>query len=90
MAPRGQAGYRLDMAQLLREFFGPIYSPILIPAIRIGWILIAAKVILKVIDSALSRLRLLIPSSDKLGVARVEQRTETLRHVVRSVPALRL
>src|SRR5205823_1904402 len=75
----------LDMAQFLRDFFGPIYSPILIPAIRIGWILIAAYVILKVIDSALSRLRLLIPSSDKLGVARVEQRTETLRHVIRSV-----
>lgn len=81
----GQAGYRLDMAQLLREFFGPIYSPILIPAIRIAWILISAYVILKVIDSGLSRLRLLIPSRDVLGVARVEQRTETLRHVIRSV-----
>jgi moderate conductance mechanosensitive channel len=73
------------MAQLLREIFGPIYAPILIPAIRIGGILIIAYAILKVIDSALSRLRLLIPSSDVLGVARVEQRTETLRLVVRSV-----
>src|SRR3989441_9252176 len=85
MASRGQAGYCLDMAQLLREFFGIIYSPILIPAIRIAWILISAYVILKVLDSALSRLRLLIPSSDVLGVARVEQRTETLRLVIRSV-----
>ncbi|HYR44989.1 MAG TPA: mechanosensitive ion channel family protein [Terriglobia bacterium] len=83
--PRGRAGCRSDMQQFLREFLGPIYSPILIPAIRIGWILIAAYVILKVIDSGLTRLQLLIPSSDVLGVARVEQRTETLRHVIRSV-----
>ena len=73
------------MPSSLRELLGPFYSPILIPAIRIAWILIIAYVILKVIDSALSRLRLLIPSSDVLGVARVEQRTETLRLVVRSV-----
>src|ERR1700674_4273163 len=73
------------MPSSLREFLGPFYSPILIPTIRIAWILIIAYVLLKVIDSALSRLRLLIPSSDVLGVARVEQRTETLRLVVRSV-----
>jgi moderate conductance mechanosensitive channel len=76
---------QLPMQQLLREFLGPLYSPILIPAIRIAWILIAAYVILRVIDSALTRLRLLIPSRDVLGVARIEQRTETLRHVIRSV-----
>src|ERR1051326_3538705 len=69
----------------LRQVFGPVYSPILIPAVRIVWILIAAYVILRVTDSGLRRLRLLIPSNDLLGVARVEQRTETLRLVIRSV-----
>src|SRR5438552_7667950 len=73
------------MPSSLREIFGPFYSPIMIPAIRIAWILIVAYVILKVIDSAWLRLRLMIPSGDVLGVARVEQRTETLRLVIRSV-----
>jgi small conductance mechanosensitive channel len=73
------------MPSSLREIFGPVYSPILIPAVRIVWILIVAYVVLKIIDSGLRRLRLLIPSSDVLGVARVEQRTETLRLVIRSV-----
>src|SRR5215469_1036133 len=69
------------MPSSLRE----IFSPILVPAIRIAWILIVAYVVLKLIDSALRRLRLLIPSNDMLGVARVEQRTETMRLVIRSV-----
>jgi small conductance mechanosensitive channel len=73
------------MAQFLREILGPIYAPALIPAIRIIWILLIAYLILKIIDSGLVRLRLLIPSSDVIGVARVEQRTETLRHIIRSV-----
>jgi moderate conductance mechanosensitive channel len=73
------------MPSSLRDVFGPIYSPILISAIRIAWILIVAYLILKVLDSALRRLRLLIPAGDVLGVARVEQRTETLRLVIRSV-----
>src|SRR6266566_8280763 len=76
---------RRKMPSSLRELLAPFYSPILIPAIRIAGILIVAYAILKVIDSALTRLRLLIPSSDVLGVARVEQRTETLRLVIRSV-----
>ena len=37
------------------------------------------------IESALARLRLIIPPSDVLGVARVEQRAETLRHIIWSV-----
>ena len=73
------------MSFSLGEILGPVYSPILIPAISIAWILIVAYAILKLIDSALSRLRLLLPASDLLGVARVEQRTETLRLVIRSV-----
>ena len=73
------------MAQFLREILGPIYAPVVIPAVRIGWILLIAYLILKILDSGLTRLRLLIPSSDVIGVARVEQRTETLRHIIRSV-----
>ena len=73
------------MPPSLREIFGPFYSPIMILAIRISGILVVAYLILRLIDSALTRLRLLIPSSDVLGVVRVEQRTETLRLVIRSV-----
>src|SRR5437667_2107026 len=73
------------MPQLLRDIFDSIYSPIVIHAIRIGGILASGYVILRLIDSALNRLRLIIPSADVLGVERVEQRTETLRHIIRSV-----
>src|SRR5215470_10964736 len=73
------------MTEFLRDIFGPFYAPVVIPTIRIVWILLIAYLILKIIDSGLTRLRLLIPSSDVIGVARVEQRTETLRHIIRSV-----
>ncbi len=66
------------MPQSLAEILRRLYAPTLIPAFRIGWVLIAGYIILKLIDAALSRLRLLIPSSDVLAVARVEQRTATL------------
>src|SRR5947208_3467053 len=73
------------MPQSLAEILRRLYAPTLIPAFRIGWVLIAGYIILKLIDAALNRLRLLIPSSDVLGVARVEQRTATLRQIIRSV-----
>jgi moderate conductance mechanosensitive channel len=73
------------MAEFLRNTFGLINAPVIVPLIRIGWIIIAGFVIFKIIDSALKRLHLIIPSSDTIGVARVEQRTETLRHIMRSV-----
>src|SRR5438094_3632738 len=73
------------MPQSLAEILERLYAPTLIPAIRIGWVLIAGYLFLKLIDSALNRLRLLIPSSDVLGGARVEQRTATLRQIIRSV-----
>ena len=72
------------MTQLLNDTFGVIYAPVIIPLIRIAGILIAGYVILKVIDSALARLRLIIPANDITG-ARVEQRAETLRLIIRSV-----
>src|SRR6516225_7675842 len=73
------------MLQSLREIYGPFYAPILFSALRISGILILGYVVLRLIDSALDRLRLIISSSDTLGVARVEQRTETLRLIMRSV-----
>jgi small conductance mechanosensitive channel len=73
------------MLQSLREIYGPFYAPILFSALRISGILILGYVILRLIDSALNRLRLIIPSGDALGHARVEQRTETLQHIMRSV-----
>jgi len=73
------------MTQFLRDTFGFIYAPVLIPLIRIAGILIIAFFVLKILDSALRRLRLLIPSSDAIGGHRVEQRAETLRQIVRSV-----
>jgi small-conductance mechanosensitive channel len=71
-----------NMPELLRNIVGP-YAPAIPPAIRIVWILLTAYVILKLIDSALNRLRLIVSSADV--IARVEQRTETLRHIIRGV-----
>src|SRR5436190_836487 len=73
------------MTQFLRDTVGFIYAPILIPLIRIAGILILGYFALKIVDSALRRLSLLIPSSDTISGHRVEQRAETLRHIVRSV-----
>src|SRR5213596_348849 len=73
------------MPQFLRDTFGLIYAPVLVPLVRIAWILIIGLIVLKLIDSGLKRLRLLIPVSDVLGLARIEQRTETLRYIIRSV-----
>ncbi len=73
------------MVQFLRETFGSYYSLALIPLINISWVIIIGYLTIRLIDSALSRLRLLIPSGDAIAAARVEQRTETLRHIARSV-----
>src|SRR3989449_5270702 len=73
------------MPQFLRETYGLIEAPLIIPLLRIAGIVIIGYLVLKVIESGLARLRLIIPPSDVLGVARVEQRAETLRHIIRSV-----
>ncbi len=74
------------MPDLLRQIFGPAYTQTLIPAlVRIGGVLLMGYITLKLIDSALSRLRLIIPPSDIIGVARVEQRADTLRVIIRSL-----
>ena len=75
------------MPQLLRQIFGYINpaTGLIFPAIRIGGILLIGYLILRLIDSGLNRLRLIVPSTDMLGGARAEQRTETLRQIVRGV-----
>ena len=73
------------MTQWLQDKFGLIYAPVFIPLIRIAGIIIIGFVILKLIDSGLRRLRLIFPATDGIGLARVEQRTKTLRHIVRSI-----
>src|SRR2546425_5078654 len=73
------------MPQLLRDIVASIDAKFVIPVIHIIVVIILAYVVLKLIDSALNRLRLIIHSADVTGVARVEQRAETLRHILRSV-----
>jgi small conductance mechanosensitive channel len=73
------------MTQFLQDAFGFIYGPVLIPLIRIAGILSVGFITLKIVDTALGRLRSLIPAHDTPASHRVEQRAETLRHIVRSV-----
>jgi small-conductance mechanosensitive channel len=73
------------MTQWLQDKFGLIYAPVFIPLIRIAWIILIGFVVLKLIDSGLQRLRLIFPATGGTGLARVEQRTKTLRHIIRSI-----
>jgi small-conductance mechanosensitive channel len=73
------------MLQSLRDISSTLNTGLAIPLIRILVVLLLAYLFLKFLDSALKRLRLIIPPSDILGVARMEQRAETLRHILRSV-----
>ena len=73
------------MPRFLRDIFGSLDPRFITPAIHILLVLILAYIILKLIDSALTRLRLFIPSEDVISVTRVKQRTETLRLVIRSI-----
>jgi small conductance mechanosensitive channel len=69
------------MLQLLRNII-PLVPKIVPSAVRIGTILVLGYVTLRLIDSVLNRLRLLVPAAE---IARVEQKTETLRHIIRSI-----
>jgi moderate conductance mechanosensitive channel len=73
------------MPQLVRDIFGSVHTVYLVRAIHIVFILVLAYIVYKMIDSGLNRLRMIIPSDDLIGHARMKQRTETLRSVVRSV-----
>src|SRR6266496_1695410 len=73
------------MPQLVRDIFGSVPIVYLVRAIHIVFILVLAYVVCRMIDSGLNGLRMIIPSDDLVGHARMKQRTETLRSVVRSV-----
>ena len=73
------------MPQLVRDIFASVPVVYLVRAIHIVFILVLAYIVYKTIDSGLNRLRMIIPSDDLIGHARMKQRTETLRSVVRSV-----
>jgi moderate conductance mechanosensitive channel len=73
------------MPQWVRDIFARVDIGIVKPVINIAFVLVLGYLVLKLIDSALNRLRLIIPPEDVLGHARVKQRTETLRGVIRSV-----
>src|SRR5262249_36974715 len=73
------------MPQLVRDIFGSVPIVYLVRAIHIVFTLVLAYIVYKMIDSGLNRLRMIIPSDDLMGHARMKQRTETLRSVVRSV-----
>ena len=52
----------------LREQFLFVYNaPIVVPLIRIAWIIGIGLLLMKVVDSALKRLRLLVHNGDGLG-----------------------
>jgi moderate conductance mechanosensitive channel len=73
------------MPQFLRDTFGVIYAPVVIPLFRILGIFVIGYLFLRTVDTGLVRLRLMIAPSNGFGKARVEQRAETLRHIIRSV-----
>jgi moderate conductance mechanosensitive channel len=72
------------MPSALTEIFG-LYAPFVIPLIHIAGMLLAAFVLMKIIDSGLKRLPMLVPPGELPGMHRFEQRAMTLRHVIRSV-----
>src|SRR5262245_30876937 len=73
------------MPRFLRDIFASLDPRFATPASHILLVLVLGYIILKVIDSALNRLRLIIPAEEAVSFTHVKQRTETLRHVIRSV-----
>src|ERR1041385_7106229 len=71
------------MPRLRRDIYASLDPKFVTPASHILAVLVLGYIILRVIDSALNRLHL-IPAG-AITVARVKQRTETLRHVIGSV-----
>src|SRR5947207_2084155 len=73
------------MPQLLRDIFTSPDFAYVLTAADIVLIIVVGYLVLRVIDSALKRLPSIIPSSDVIGLARVQQRANTLRDVILSV-----
>jgi moderate conductance mechanosensitive channel len=72
------------MPQLLRLLYS-LDTRYIFPAIHIIVLIVLAYFILRLIDSGLNRLKSMIHPEDLLGAPRASQRTETLRHIIRSV-----
>lgn len=72
------------MPSVLTEIFGH-YAPLIIPLLHIAGLLLASFILMKIIDSGLERLPGLVPTGDLTRMHRFEQRTLTLRQVIRSV-----
>jgi small conductance mechanosensitive channel len=78
------------MLESLLEQLDPIFSKIqthqfLLSIVHICEILLIGLIVLKLVDAGLKGIWARVSSHDILGRTRVEQRTETLRHIVRSV-----
>jgi moderate conductance mechanosensitive channel len=79
------------MIGLLREMFGRAAVPALLyPLIRIACILLFGVLLMRLIDSALKRVRSIVTHGGAIRTARLDQRAETLRHIVRSVSRIAL
>jgi small-conductance mechanosensitive channel len=72
------------MPQSLRDIFANFSPLVVVPLIRILLYLIFGYLLMKLIDSTLKRLPSLIGPADLMRAPRVPQRTETLRHILRS------
>lgn len=70
------------MPQSVRDI---LELPFLLPLARVLAYILIGYLVLKFIDAALSRLPSLLPADDALGHARVKQRAETMRHIIRGV-----
>jgi len=73
------------MARFLQEMLGSLPVQLIYTLIRITCILILGVLVLRFIDSALKRVQSIVAHGGAGRTTRLDQRTETLRHIVRSV-----
>lgn len=75
------------MQQVVQEWLAlAVHSELLLKSLARGaTVLVIGLLALRLVDSALKRAKSIIPPSDTKGARRVQQRAETLRHIVRSV-----
>jgi moderate conductance mechanosensitive channel len=73
------------MPQSLGEFLQLIRIPSVVSIIHIVSVILIGYIVLKIVDSTLKRLPAFFGPVDSTGRARAQQRTETLRQIVRSI-----